>query len=148
MESYGEWYAAEMNRVGNQLATESGEPVMDDGNYHEAVDLKQLRDPAGFVDGIDQFIQDTRTDIERLNHFASTYAQSPKADPSTKRVASGVRISLGGVDRSLDKVEDGLEQLKAGEKKVGGKVIPLPGVKGQRDVQKNPGLLKKLFGMK
>lgn len=126
--------------------------VEDDCDMDEALNLKQLRDPMGFINGVDQFVQDAKADISTLMHFADTYAHSQKNDPNAKKVGAGVGMSLKGVSKALDMVEKGMEQMRTKDMAAGkssqGKVLPMPGVKGQPQAQQNPGLLKKLFGMK
>lgn len=107
---------------------------------NEKIDLKQLRDPVGFVNGVDQFIQDTRADVQTLQHFADTYAQSVSADPAHKKVAAGIKISLPNVTRALDMLEKGLGQLKTGDAaKKGGTPKPT-------EPPKKQGMLSRLFG--
>lgn len=115
---------------------------------NEKVDLKQLRDPVGFVNGIDRFIQDTRADVQTLQHFADTYAQSVSADPAHKKVAAGIKISLPNLTRALDMLEKGLGQLNTKDAAAGKKNPDdsrLPGVQGQPPAKKS-GILSKLFG--
>lgn len=78
----------------------------------EALDLKQLRDPMGFINGVDKFIQDTEKDLKTLKHFSSTYKGSTRLPFDQKGSMAKVDQAIPGVEQELGDLEQSLSGAK------------------------------------
>jgi hypothetical protein len=103
----------------------------------EAVDMKQLRDPQGFIAGVEKFVADTKKDVDTIQHFAQTYGQSTKMGDEQKAAYKKAEFPL----KMLGKFADELARQVKG---TGGAGASSPSAQPQQ--AQKPGLMSKLFG--
>lgn len=68
----------------------------------EKVDPLKLRDPRSFTDGVAAFINSLDSDIERLQHFADTYAKSPKVSRDDRNAMALLSKDIGALAGSVE----------------------------------------------
>lgn len=114
---------------------------------NEDVDLKQLRDVNGFINAVDKFIQDAKSDVSALTHFADTYAKSKSADSSKDQKMSMFKIKHALDSRfspAIDSLEGEFSRVKTSTIAKG--APPVPHNQGGTSVPKT-GVWNKLSGM-